>query len=219
LAIAVACVYLPYLALIRLESFNIQVILFLVGGVLVAGALLWSMAPRRDHFTSPGLLLDRSSQPVLFQEIETIAAALNEPVPGEVYLVGQPNALVSDRGGLLGFGSRRVMGIGLPLFAVLSVSELRAVLAHEFAHFYSGDTSLGPWVYRTQTSIVRVFQNLGELDAFARVNAIRMLMELVVFIVKQYFILFLRVINFISRKQEFRSDELACLIAGSTSGI
>jgi Zn-dependent protease with chaperone function len=46
-----------------------------------------------------------------------------------------------------------------------------------------------------------------------------MLMELVVFIVKQYFILFLRVINFISRKQEFRSDELACLIASSTSGI
>jgi hypothetical protein len=111
------------------------------------------------------------------------------------------------------------MGIGLPLLAVLNVCELRAVLAHEFAHFYSGDTSLSPWVYRTQTSIVRVFQNLGELDAFAQVNAIRMLMELVVFIVKQYFILFLRVINFISRKQEFRSDEVACLIAGSTSGM
>jgi heat shock protein HtpX len=62
------------------------------------------------------------------------------------------------------------MGIGLPLFAVLSVSELRAVLAHEFAHFYSGDTSLGAWVYRTQTSIVRVFQNLGELGAFVQVN-------------------------------------------------
>ena len=44
-------------------------------------------------------------------------------------------------------------------------------------------------------------------------------MALVTFIVKHYFILFLRVIRFISRKQEFRSDELAYLIAGRTSGI
>jgi heat shock protein HtpX len=111
------------------------------------------------------------------------------------------------------------MGIGLPLFSVFSVSELRAVLAHEFAHFYSGDTSLGPWVYRAQTSIVRVFQNLEGLNEIARVNVIHLLMAVVTFIVKHYFVFFLRVIKFISRKQEFRSDELACLVAGRTSGI
>jgi heat shock protein HtpX len=219
LAIAAVCVYLPYLALVSLQSVNVQVLLIFLGGVLVAGALVWSLVPRRDHFNAPGLLLDRSSQPALFQEIEAIASALNEQIPREVYLVGQPNAFVSDRGGVLGFGSRRVMGIGLPLLSVFSVSELRAVLAHEFAHFYSGDTSLAPWVYRTQTSIVRVFQNLEGLSEIARVSVIHLLMAVVTFIVKQYFVLFLRVIRFISRKQEFRSDELACLIAGTTSGI
>src|SRR5580692_7052326 len=224
LVIAAACVYLPYLALTRLNTMNAQMFVLLFGGVLVAGALLWSMAPRRDHFKAPGLLLDRSSQPTLFKEIDAIAAALNEQVPAEVYPVGQPNAFVADRGGILGFGSRRVMGIGLPLLSVLSVTELRAVpcravLAHEFAHFYSGDTSLGPWLYRAQSAILRVFRNLDELDVFARVNVIRLLMVLVSFILRQYFLVFLRVINFISRKQEFRSDELACIIGGKRSAI
>jgi heat shock protein HtpX len=56
---------------------------------------------------------------------------------------------------MLGFGSRRVMGIGLPLFSILNVSELRAVLAHEFADLYSGDTSLGPWVYGVHSALIR----------------------------------------------------------------
>jgi hypothetical protein len=37
----------------------------------------------------------------------------------------------------------------------------------------------------------------------------------VTFILKWYFIFFLRVINFVSRKKEYRADELACLVAGS----
>jgi heat shock protein HtpX len=47
------------------------------------------------------------------------------------------------------------MGIGLPLFSILNVSELRAVLAHEFADLYSGDTSLGPWVYGVHSALIR----------------------------------------------------------------
>lgn len=74
--------------------------------------MLWSLFPRRDKFDPPGPLLDRSTQPRLFREIDEIAGALNEQVPGEGYFIGQPNAFVADRGGILGFGSRRVMSIG-----------------------------------------------------------------------------------------------------------
>jgi len=41
------------------------------------------------------------------------------------------------------------MVIGLPLMQIMTVSQMRAVLAHEFGHYYGGDTKLGPWVYRT----------------------------------------------------------------------
>jgi heat shock protein HtpX len=73
----------------------------------------------------------------------------------------------------MGFGSRRVMGIGLPLLSILTVSELRGVLAHEFAHYYSGDTRLGPWVYKTQTTMIRTFENIGKLGSVGRIAVFR----------------------------------------------
>src|SRR2546430_2260861 len=95
LLLAVACIYLPYLLLLNTQSLQMQVILLFLGGIAVAGTMLWSLLPRRDKFDPPGPLLDRSTQPKLFREIDKIAGALNEQVPCEVYLVGQPNAFVT----------------------------------------------------------------------------------------------------------------------------
>jgi heat shock protein HtpX len=213
-ALAAACVYFPYQLAFSGSGSGSQPILLLVFGVIIAGGLLWSLVPRPDKFTPPGPQLNRSQQPRLFSELDAIAASLNEPLPSEVYLIGDVNAWVADRGGILGVGSRRVMGLGLPLMSVLTVSQFRAVLAHEFAHYYGGDTSLGPWVYKTKMAMIRTFQTVGSLGALAR-NAILAIMHLVVSaILKGYFIVFLRAINLVSRKQEFRADELACLVAG-----
>ncbi len=85
-------------------------------------------------------------------------------MPRDVYLVPDVNAFVAERGGFMGFGTRRIMGIGLPLFHLLTVDELNAVLAHEFGHFYGGDNALGPWVYKTRTAIVRTVMNLGQAN-------------------------------------------------------
>jgi Zn-dependent protease with chaperone function len=212
--LAAACVYLPYLALTISDSPGFQILALFVFGIVIAGAMLWSLVPRPDKFKPPGLLLDRSAQPRLFAELENIAASLNEPMPREVYLIGDVNAWVADRGGFMGFGSRRVMGLGLPLFSTLTVSQFRAILAHEFAHYYGGDTSLGPWVYKTQTAMVRIFQNVGSLGKLARMAILGMMYLVVATLMKWYFMLFLRAINLASRQRELRADELACMIAG-----
>lgn len=135
-------------------------------------------------------------------------------MPREVYLIGAANAFVADRGGIMGFGSRRVMGLGMPLLSLLTVSQFRAVLAHEFAHYYGGDTSLGPWVYKTQSSMVRIFQNIGSVGQLARVAVLGVMYIVITWILKGYFTAFLRATHFVSRRQEYRADELACLIAG-----
>ena len=83
-------------------------------------------------------------------------------MPEEIYLVSDFNAWVANRGGVMGFGSRRVMGVGLPLLQILTVSQFRAVLAHEFGHYYGGDTKLGPWVYKTRGTIGRTIGNLSQ---------------------------------------------------------
>jgi len=191
-----------------------RILVLFLFGILIAATMLWSLIPRRDKFEAPGMRLDRSTQPRLFAELENIAAALDEPMPQEVYLIGAANAFVADRGGVMGFGSRRVMGLGLPLLYLLTVSQFRAVLAHEFAHYYGGDTSLGPWVYKTKASIVRIFENIGSVGQLARMAILGVMYMAVTWLLKGYFIAFLRAINFVSRRQEYRADELACIVAG-----
>jgi heat shock protein HtpX len=215
IALAAACVYLPYWVIENAEHAPGQIVLLLLGGVVIAGAMLWSLIPRRDRFEPPGPLLQRTSHPRLFDELDYIAASLKEPLPREVYLIGQVNAFVADRGGILGFGSRRIMAIGLPLLSILTISEFRGLLAHEFAHYYSGDTKLGPFVYKTQSAMIRTFQNIGSIQELNRIAIISLLYSVVTFVLKHYFILFLRVTNFVSRKKEYRADELACMVAGS----
>jgi heat shock protein HtpX len=173
LLLAVACIYLPYWALSNSSSFGMQLLMLLLFGIAIAATMVWSLLPRRDKFEAPGMLIGRSAHPQIFAEIDEIASALNEPLPQEIYLIGQVNAFVADRGGVMGFGSRRIMGLGLPLLSILTVSQFRAVLAHEFAHYYGGDTSLGPWVYKTKMAVVRTFQNIGSLGQFARIAILR----------------------------------------------
>ena len=211
--LAAACVYLPYL-LFDSSSAGTQSVLLFLFGVAIAGGLLWSLVPRVDKFAPPGPLLNRAQHPRLFAELDAIAASLNEPLPSEVYLIGEVNAWVADRGGVMGFGSRRVMGLGLPLLSVLTISQFRAVLAHEFAHYYGGDTSLGPWVYKTKMAMMRTFQTVGSLSKLARFWILAIMYMVVTTILKWYFIVFLRAMNLISRRQEYRADELACLVAG-----
>ncbi len=189
LGVAFACVYLPYLILTETPVQNINLWILMVSGVVVAATILYSMWPRRDRFIPPGVLIDLSAHPAFSSE---------------------------DQGGIFGFGSHRIMAIGLPLLSVLTVSEFRAVLAHEFAHYFGGDTKFGPWVYKTETALIRSFQNIASIGWSGRLPAaFRLLQMLITGALKWYFVGFLRLIRFISRIREFRADELAALVAGS----
>jgi heat shock protein HtpX len=215
IGLAASCIYLPYLLAFQgSETPAAQAVVLLLFGVVIAGGMLWSLAPRPDRFKAPGPLLERTAHPRLFAELNGIAQSLNEPMPAEVYLIGDVNAWVADRGGMMGFGSRRVMGLGLPLLSILTVAQFRAVLAHEFAHYYGGDTRLGPWVYKTKMALVRTAQNVGALGRIARQWILYLMYLIVTKILQGYFIVFFRAMNLVSRRQEYRADELAALVTG-----
>ena len=124
-------------------------------GIVVGLTILSSLIPRRDKIDVPGVPIDLTSEKRLVAEIQSVASCLNEALPAEVYLIPEANAFVAQH------GRRRILGIGLPLLPALTVPEFRALLAHEFAHFYSGDTRLGPWVYKSRSAMARVYTNLG----------------------------------------------------------
>lgn len=181
--------------------------------IAAAGVIAWSMLPRFDRFTAPGPEVVEARHPRLFAEIRAIAAATRQRMPAHVYLVSDVNAFVTQRGGIMGIGSRRVMGIGLPLLRTLQVDELRAVLAHEMGHFYGGDTRLGPWIYKTRGALARTVVNLAKAGRSTD-HWIGYLFAGVQAPFRWFLIGFLRVSQAISRAQEYSADAVAVRAEG-----
>jgi heat shock protein HtpX len=78
---------------------------------------------------------------------------------------------------------------------------------------------LGPSVRRTQMAMIRTFRSFGSLGEVNLPALVAVLFTVVMAVLNAYWKLFLRAINFVSRKQEYRADELACIIAGPKSLI
>ena len=171
---------------------------FCIVGVLVIAV---SIVPRRSRFSPPGPLLNPAGQPRLFAELEGVARAVGAPMPAEVYITPEVNAGVLQR------GRRRVMVLGLPLMQIMTISQMRAVLAHEFGHYYGGDTRLGPWVYRTRETIERTLRTVSQQSALLRLPFL------------WYGRLFMRVSQAVSRGQELAADQLAARTVGAGAMI
>ena len=201
-AIAVVLLYLPYAEWVYAGQLHIKLALFCIIGAIV---ILWSLLPRWDRFVPPGPKIDLQRHRRLAELVQRVSSATQQSMPSEVYVVPQVNAWVAQRGGVLGLGSKRVMGLGLPLMSRLTVTQFAAVLAHEFGHYHGGDTALGPWIYRTRAAIGRTLANLGEHSSILQLPF------------EWYGNLFLRITHAISRAQEFAADALAARVVGSAA--
>lgn len=159
------------------------------------GSLLLSLRPRRDEFVQPGPRLEHYTQPQLFEVLNDVARATGQAMPNAVFLSPDVNAAVMTRGGVLGIGGHRVMILGLPLMHVLTVDQLKAVLAHEFGHYGGGDTRVGRLVYHTRASLGRT---LSAVEG-----------RWMEWVFAQYAAFVMRVSAAVAREQEFAADQFA----------
>lgn len=194
---------LLYLVYAQIVVFHHVIPKIAVVCVLTAVAILWAILPRWESFHAPGSKLELPHHPRLTAVLKDLAKATHQPLPTEVFLIPDVNAFVASRGGIMGLFSRRIMGIGLPLLKVLNVSELKAVLAHEFGHYYGGDVALGPWIYRTRAAIARTVASFKDGSLTQMPFAI-------------YGMLFLKVTFAISRHQELAADQLSAKLVGAS---
>lgn len=130
--------------------------LLLLAGIIVRA--LWV------RFDAPGgRRLTRAEAPALFEEAEALRRALDAPRASVVLLTDEYNAAVSQvpRLGILGF-PRNYLIVGLPLLEALPADQVRAVLAHEFAHLSGAHGKLGNWIYRVRVTWFQLMQRLNE---------------------------------------------------------
>jgi len=195
------CAALGLLAWFDLQGRHIHPKLLLFA-VFTIGVVVWSIWPRREKFPDPGVRLREDDQPELWRMVREVADAAEQAPPRALFLVEDVNAFVAERNSIMGFGGERIMGLGLPLLQVLTVPQLRSVIAHEFGHFHGGDTRLGPFIYRTRAAIGRTIVNFHKAESLLHKPF------------EWYGNLFLRATFSISRAQEFAADALSVQLVG-----
>lgn len=192
-------------------------VIFAAAMIVAAFVVLWSILPRFDRFEPPGPELLETDAPLLFGELRELAAATEQAMPSHVYLCSDVNAFVTERGGIMGIGSRRVLGLGLPLLATLTVDEVRAVIAHELGHFHGGDTKVGPWLYHVRYGLLRTIANLHRTAKYVGEDfgPFAAVLGFVSMPFERFTVAFLRNTAGLSRAQEWRADALAVRHVGS----
>lgn len=174
-----------------------------------------------------------AEQPRLFAFLHRLADEARAPRPAKVYVSSRVNAAVFYDLSLLNFflPSRKNLEIGLPLVNVLTVSEFKAVLAHEFGHFAQRSMAVGRWVYLSQQIAAHIVAKRDGLDRFleglsrtdVRIAWIGWLFSLLVWSIRSVVDSLFRVVvladRALSREMEFQADRVSVSLAGSDALI
>ncbi len=180
-----------------------------VGGAAIALAVVLALPAwqvLRARLTPPdGVRLGETQAPELWRLVRDVADALGTRLPDEICLVAVVNAMVWEDAGRVGLRrGRRYLYLGVPLLNVLTVAQVRAIVAHELGHYQRGHTVFGAVVYRGGQSILRTVEGVG-----SRLSA-RLVLAVYAHV---YFAVALALI----RRMETEADRAAVRLAGAQS--
>jgi Zn-dependent protease with chaperone function len=170
-----------------------------------------------------------AEQPGLHRFLNRLADEAGAPRPRRVYLSARVNAAVFYDLSILNliFPSRKSLEIGLALVNVLTLSEIKAVLAHEFGHFAQRSMAIGSWVYIAQQIASHIVAKRDKLDRFLqtlsnidlRIAWVGWLLSLIVWSIRSLMDTLLRLVvlaqRALSRQMEFQADLVAVSLTGS----
>ncbi|HET6213973.1 MAG TPA: M48 family metallopeptidase, partial [Micromonosporaceae bacterium] len=173
----------------------------LAAGVVIA---LWRVVRTRPE-PALGLLVPRERAPELWSTVSELAVEAGTRAPDEIRLIPEVNAAVSEDASLLGLrAGRRYIYLGVPLLQALTVTQLRAVLAHELGHYSHSHTRLGALSYRGRMTIIRTIEHIGPHSFLG-------------YIFRAYAVVYLLAEHAVSRRQEFEADRTAVRVAGKAA--
>ncbi|HWB79175.1 MAG TPA: hypothetical protein VG755_29645 [Nannocystaceae bacterium] len=193
--------------------------IMVVGGLacVIALIIVFSLLPHVDTFKPPGPELRERDAPALFVELRTLAAALRVRAPMKVYLALDTATIAEDRGGWLGFGTRRLLVVGLADLVMLRRDELRALLAFALAKCERADTLLARLILRARTGIGRTVAYLDGTTQYIGkdFNAFAMLTAVARFPLQRYQAHWLRSTDAFHAAHEQRAQQLASAVVGN----
>lgn len=168
-------------------------------------------------------------QPQLFAFLNRLADEAGAPRPHRVFMSARVNAAVFYDLSIVNllFPSRKNLEIGLSLVNVLTLSEFKAVLAHEFGHFAQRSMAIGSWVYIAQQIASQVISKRDALDKLLRMLSntdlriawLGWILSLIVWSIRSLLDTIFRLVvlaqRALSRQMEFQADLVAVSLTGS----
>jgi Zn-dependent protease with chaperone function len=216
----------------RGESDDMKIILGIISGLLclflVKGFFKWRRADQDRR-----LEVTEKDQPRLFAFIRRLCRETRAPLPRRVYITPDVNAAVFYNPTLLSLvlPTRKNLIIGLGLVNQLTLSEFKAVLAHEFGHFSQSSMKLGGYVYMSNRVIADVVFARDWLDHLVsglrrvdfRIAIFAWTFTGLIWGVRKTLQGLFKAINFanssLSRQMEYNADLVAVSVAGSDALI
>lgn len=173
--------------------------------------------------------LKENDAPELFKMLKELVAEINTHFPKKVYISPEVNASVfySSSFWSMFFPVKKNLQIGLALVNSVTVTELKAILAHEFGHFSQSSMKLGSYVYNVNRVLYdMLYNNEGYSKLASRWGSISQYLGFFVMIaieiVKQIQELLKFMYGYVnksymalSREMEFHADEIAAHSTGS----
>ncbi len=176
-----------------------------IGGpwAILRGVFLARLPP------AEGTVLDPTAEPKLFEAVREVAGVTRSRMVDRIVLETGISIGVREEGGafevLFGRG-KRVLMIGLGALSGLTVSEFKAILAHEYGHFAHGETRLGPMIGRVVETAVTMVVRIASLG-FGRLNP-------AYWFLRAYLPLYIGITRGRGRRRELLADRMAALSYG-----
>ncbi len=174
-----------------------------VAALVLGGGLALGLVPpvsrKKDDPTFP---LGLDEHPRLRALVQDVATRVGARAPDALYLFHAANAFAGVKRPRILARKESTVGIGLPLLAVLTSDEARAVVAHEMGHHVAGDLRLGPWVHRTRNAIQRATERLEGSSFWLHLPFIA------------YADFFMKMSVRVSRAQELQADAVSANVTG-----
>ncbi|MCC5917410.1 MAG: M48 family metallopeptidase [Cryomorphaceae bacterium] len=218
-----------------LRPINLIIVFFgiaLVGsGLLVFYFLIKFIFNRQKEDRSNLTEIEESKFPKLFAFVREVAEEVGVPFPKRIYLSPDVNASAFYDSPIksLFFPSKKNLHLGMGLINSVTVSELKAIIAHEFGHFSQRSMKVGVFVHQINYIIHQTLADDPKFDKvliwWVQINSVFSLVaNLAVGInngIRWVLAQLYKVVNLahmgLSREMEFHADAVAAEVAGSRS--
>jgi heat shock protein HtpX len=195
------------------------------GPALIPGAVLillaFVMRPRFGRLPKYATPLTRDAAPTLYALVDRVAEAAGAPTP-HVICVEEDH--FNAYSGAYGLRRRRLLGLGLPLWQVLTPDQRVALLGHEIGHFVNGDVRRLPLVNSIFSALEALRSAFTYSEGAAREAPIWRGLVLVLMAIPRWLalgaLIGLTVLaNRDGQRAEYRADELAADLGGSQAAV